>query len=232
VYGHGAWGAIDGCDSWLESVASLGLIVIAPFQDGDGATPCRSKFADDLLNALEGSRIGGAKLHPVFAKADWTKTGIFGHSKGAKYAPLAAHRGRKSHNVSAVVLSSDVPAHFHKVSLPIMVTAGTLDTMADFQEIQAWWEKIPSKNKVFANLEGAYHMEVQEGMRMNILTGKFLSCEVTGNHDDCDVIYGSGANSICKVNDYHACFVAGGRRRRRQTQNPNVDLLSPGITVV
>ena len=38
VYGHGIGGGIDGCDDWLTTVSSLGLIVIAPFTSG-GACP-------------------------------------------------------------------------------------------------------------------------------------------------------------------------------------------------
>ena len=65
VYAHGIGGGIDGCDSWLTTVASRGLIVIAPFTSG-GA--CETEYQDILL-ALSAARKGGAALHPALQRA-------------------------------------------------------------------------------------------------------------------------------------------------------------------
>jgi dienelactone hydrolase len=214
VYGHGAWGYVDGSDDWLETVSSLGLIVIAPFQ-GKDPHPCKKAFADDLLNAIQGSKEGGAELHPALSTANWTKTGIFGHSKGAKYATLAASKGKESHGVSAVVCSSDAPSKHYRNTVPTMLTTGTLDKFNDEDQILHYWERSTAEPKVYVNLKDAYHMEVQEGMRLNLLTGQFLSCHVSGNPEDCNVIYGTGDDSICKVNDYAdgSCCVQQGSER-------------------
>merc|ERR1719329_1407195 len=50
-------------------------------------------------------------------------------------------------------------------------------------------------------------MEVQEGMRLNVLTAQFLACHVSEDKSACDVIHGNGDDSICKVNDYWECCV-------------------------
>jgi len=201
VYAHGAWGWIDGCDEWLETVASAGLIVLAPFQGSNAQPPasCGSAFAKDVLLAFEGSRAGGAALHPALGTADWSRTGVFGHSRGAKYAPVVAEKGQKLYNITAVLSSGGVPAKLRNISLPAMFTTGELDKYNADGHIRKYFEKVPAAQKVYASLKGAYHMEPQE------------SCHVAKVQEDCDVIYGKGSRSICKVNDYEECVVVGGK---------------------
>merc|ERR1711865_950731 len=104
-----------------------GLIVVAPFQGKDDK-PCKENFTYDLLHALSGSQEGGADLHPALATADFSRTGVMGHSKGAKYAPYAASIGAESHNVKAMVASCDAPDHQQWLpEVPSMFTTGTLD---------------------------------------------------------------------------------------------------------
>jgi dienelactone hydrolase len=206
VYGHGAWGEVDGSDPWLEMVASLGLIVIAPFQ-GKDESRCGSQFANDMLNALEQAKLQGEQLHPALATADFSRTGIMGHSKGAKYAPLAASKGIHSHGVSAVVVSCDTPKKHPAHEVPTMYVTGSLDKFDEHNALERFFNESAARPKVYAKLEDAYHMEVQEGMRMNILTARFLSCHVGLNQDDCQVIYGTGEDSMCKANAYTKCSV-------------------------
>jgi dienelactone hydrolase len=206
VYGHGAWGEVDGSDPWLEMVASLGLIVIAPFQGMD-MSRCGSLFADDMLNALEQAKLQGEQLHPALATADFSRTGIMGHSKGAKYAPLAASTGRHSHGVAAVVVSCDTPKKHPAHEVPTMYVTGSLDKFDEHNSLERFFKESAARPKVYAKLKDAYHMEVQEGMRLNVLTARFLSCHVGSNPDDCEVIYGTGEDSMCQANAYTKCSV-------------------------
>jgi dienelactone hydrolase len=206
VYGHGAWGEVDGSDPWLEMVASLGLIVIAPFQGMD-MSHCGSLFADDMLNALEQAKLQGEQLHPALATADFSRTGIMGHSKGAKYAPLAASKGRHSHGVAAVVVSCDTPKKHPAHEVPTMYVTGSLDKFDEHNSLERFFKESAARPKVYAKLKDAYHMEVQEGMRLNVLTARFLSCHVGSNPDDCEVIYGTGEDSMCQANAYTKCSV-------------------------
>lgn len=215
VYGHGAWGNVDGSDPWLEMVASLGLIVIAPFQ-GKDTSKCHHLFADDMLNAIEQTRSRGAWLHPALAHADFSRTGIMGHSKGAKYTPLAASKGRKSHGVAAAVVSCDTPKKHPAHEVPTMYVTGSLDGMVKNKSLEHFFEESAARPKIYAKLRDAYHMEVQEGMRMNILTARFLSCHVALNQDDCQVIYGTGKNTMCNMNNYTKCLVVRDEAREGQ----------------
>jgi len=209
VYGHGAWGYVDGSDPWLEMVASLGLIVIAPFQ-GKDKSRCASLFADDMLNALKQTKLQRDQLHPALATADFSRTGIMGHSKGAKYAPLAASKGRHSHGVAAVVVSCDTPSKHPAHEVPTMYVTGSLDKFdgsPSNSSLERYFNESAAHPKVYANLKNAYHMEVQEGMRLNVLTGRFLSCHVGLNQDDCQIIYGTGDDSMCNAHAYTKCSV-------------------------
>jgi len=209
VYGHGAWGRIDGSDDWLATVASLGLIVLAPFQ-GKDEVPCHGNFSDDLLTALQGSRTGGAALHPALAMADWSRVGLFGHSKGAKYVAMAASEAvARGWDVRAAVVSGDIPYHQPTAAVPTMFTTGTLDKGNSNNTMQPFFEQLNTTHKVYVNLAGAYHMEVQEGRRLNVLTSQFLACHVAASRTDCAIIYGTGSQSICNVNEYKSCVVIG-----------------------
>lgn len=88
-----------------------------------------------------------------------------------------------------------------------MFTTGTLDKYNQNDEMRVYYEQSKALPKVYVNLMDAYHMEVQEGMRLNVLTAQFLSCQVSQKEEDCDVIYGTGPDSICEVNEYYHCMV-------------------------
>lgn len=208
VYGHGAWGFVDGSDSWLQTVASLGLIVIAPFSGMD--TQCGSKFAHDMVRVLNSTKAGGTDLHPALATADWSRTGIFGHSRGGKYVPAAASEAKEL-NVVAAIASSGKPHSHPKHEVPTMFMTGTLDKADTDNSTWTYFEDCNATNKVYANLIGGYHMEVQEGQRLNVLAAQFLACHVSLSEEDCEVIYGTGPGTICDpaTNDYWDCQVVG-----------------------
>ena len=62
----------------FESVASFGYIVVAPMS-------CVLLWCEllpyDLLQGIKGP-FENPKMHPIFSKADFSSTGIFGHSMG------------------------------------------------------------------------------------------------------------------------------------------------------
>merc|ERR1712160_231329 len=96
VYSHGYDGGADNAQRWMHTVASMGLVTLVPWAhsgcDSDDYDNDHEEFAYDLLEALNFSKAGGASLHPVFGRVDWSATGIFGHSRGARMTPWAASR--------------------------------------------------------------------------------------------------------------------------------------------
>jgi len=209
VYGHGAWGYLDGSDAWLQTVASLGLIVIAPFSGEDD--DCGSKFIHDLVHVLNLTKIGGANLHPALGTADWSRTGMFGHSRGACYVPEAASEAHEPLNVVAAIASGTVPWYNPLTEVPTMFMTGTLDSGDATNTTWPYFVNSTATNKIYANLNGAYHMEIQEGERLNVLSAQFLACHVSLSEEDCEIIYGTGPGTICHpaTNDYYSCVVVG-----------------------
>ena len=105
AYAHGVGGGIDGCDAWMETVASLGLVVIAPFTSG-GA--CENEYKDQLLS-MSAARKGGKSLHPALSTADWSRTGVFGHSMGGMSVPGAAVA--QGYNITAMLVRGSQCTH-------------------------------------------------------------------------------------------------------------------------
>merc|ERR1711939_117800 len=104
-----------------------------------------------------------------------------------------------------------------------MFTTGTLDKFNDKQVVDKYFNKSTANPKIFTNLMDAYHMEVQEGMRLNVFTAQFLSCHVAENSDDCEVIYGTGPHSLCQANVYQNCTIVG--------DGPHTKTLKQTVTV-
>merc|ERR1712113_383522 len=77
TFGHGMGGQI--ITDLVESVASLGFVVVAPATSGGR---CDDNHWKDMLHALDGSK-NNTTLHPALAHVDWNNTAIFGHSMGA-----------------------------------------------------------------------------------------------------------------------------------------------------
>ena len=201
VYGHGIGGGDDGCDGWLETVSSLGLVVIAPDTAG-GACPLEY---EDMLLALNVSRAGGARLHPALGLVDWARVGVMGHSMGGMSTPTAA--SAPGYNISAMLASHGALFASH-VPVPAMFTTGTADTTVAPATVRAAFDTCPSRPKVFANLKGGVHMEPRDGSKhLNLFDAQFLACHVANRTDSCDAIYGSGKDSLCQKYNYAECIV-------------------------
>lgn len=219
VYAHGLGGHLDdggnvrgldnGLDSWMQDVASVGLIVIAPFTgNGFPAKGCGAEYQDMLL-ALNYT-MANPSLHPALASADWSRVGAFGHSMGGSAATRIAKYGQDSGlNVVAAVASHGA-ASVTKLTVPVLFTTGTLDTKdhdaAGYPgHFKHEFELCASPDKVFVNLRGGYHMEPSEGKRLNFLTAQFLSCHVNQNDEHCEYIY--HRDGLCSRKDLEECVI-------------------------
>lgn len=196
---HGTSSTMDGVDEWIKTVASIGFIVIVPFGSPGS---CGTEYID-MLNVLNYTKANSP--HPIFAKANWTGVGVWGHSMGASAAPRVAEHGPEyGINVLAQVASHG-GASGKKVNVPSLYTTGTLDTKdADHTEFEAQYDECAGRPKVFVDLKDGYHMEPLEGKRLNYLTARFLGCHVQGRQDMCDYIYGG---DLCNRSDLTKCRI-------------------------
>lgn len=118
----------------MESVASLGIVVIAPATSKGW---CKLKDADDLLHSLEGSK-KNINLHKALEFVDWSRTAIFGFSMGAGATIVATARALKEENIERYNVKVALASHAHwdsntlrsrskDITIPFMVVSGTED---------------------------------------------------------------------------------------------------------
>jgi len=196
---HGTSSTMDGLDEWMKTVASIGFIVIVPFGSPGS---CGTEYID-MLNVLNYSKANSP--HPVFAKANWSGVGVWGHSMGASAAPRVAHHGPEyGINVLAQVASHG-GASSKLVHVPSLYTTGTLDTKdADHTAFESQYDECKGRPKVFVDLKDGYHMEPLEGKRLNYLTTRFLGCHVQGRQDFCNYIY---EGDLCSRSELTKCRI-------------------------
>jgi len=214
VFSHGYDGGADTAQSWMHTLASMGLVVLVPWAHGG----CDSsdwdhdhvEFAYDLLEVLNFSQVHHETLHPALAKVDWSATGIFGHSRGARMVPWAASLWPAATvNVKALVVShggfyyQDFGADttVYNVSVPAMFTAGTIDKRSP--GILRYYGEYLGTDKVFVNLQGGHHSEPTDmdhrTKALNAFSAHFFVCQLAKSKEDCDYIYGDDESSLCQA---------------------------------
>jgi hypothetical protein len=209
AYGHGMGGQM--IPDLIESVASLGMVVVAP---ATSAGKCDENHWKDMLHAIEGSK-AEPSLHSALAHVDWTRVGIMGHSMGG-YASLnaaadvATNPSQYSFSLKAMLDSHGYIGDFDqiapKITIPAMFTTGTEDRA---EHLKGAFDLVNSENKVMAQVTGADHMYPATNGALNPWDAHFMGCHVADLESSCTQIYGSGADSICKGNSMTQCEVVG-----------------------
>lgn len=203
TFGHGMGGQI--ITDLTKSVASLGIVVVAPATSGGR---CDDNHWKDMLHALDGSK-SKVSLHEALGHVDWNRTAIFGHSMGGFASILAGAAAMKEperYNVKAVLAShgyiGDADADAANITVPAMFTTGTEDHR---QTVKAQFDACPGRPKVLAEVDGAQHMEPMSPGRLNPFDAHFLGCHLAGLEGSCDKVYGKAADSMCQANTMTIC---------------------------
>jgi len=209
TYGHGMGGQM--IPDLIQSVASLGMIVVAP---ATSAGKCDDNHWKDMLHAIEGSK-AKTSLHAALGHVDWSRVGIMGHSMGG-YASLngaadvATNPSKYSFSLKAMLDShgyiGDYDQTAPKIQIPAMFTTGTEDNAS---RLKGAFDLAKSTNKVLAQVTGADHMYPATNGALNPWDAHFLGCHVADLQSSCLKIYGSGSDSICKGNSMTQCQVIG-----------------------
>lgn len=196
----------------IQSVASLGMVVVAP---ATSAGKCDDNHWKDMLHAIEGSK-AKTSLHSALQHVDWSKVGIMGHSMGGYgslngAADVAANPSKYSFSLKAMLDShgyiGDYAQTAPKINMPAMFTTGTEDHAS---RLKGAFDLVSSQKKVLAQVTGADHMYPATNGALNPWDAHFLGCHVADLQSSCNKIYGSGSDSICKGNSMTQCQVVGG----------------------
>mmetsp|Transcript_110778 Transcript_110778/g.345254 ORF Transcript_110778/g.345254 Transcript_110778/m.345254 type:complete len:391 (-) Transcript_110778:142-1314(-) len=213
IFVHGSGGWTDEQVPWLKTVASKGLIVIAPQRQG--CKPCKDTdsctnpdntcstepcvHATDVNLVIEKSKEGGGTLHPVLKRADWSRIGIFGHSMGARYTPYMIKNAPSSYNIKAFV-GSHGGVDTDGLEVPSMFTTTADDNVRSPASVLDAFNAASAKHKVFVELKSGGHHEPNQpdGGQLSHMTAYFLAGHVNLRDDYKALIYGSGPESVCK----------------------------------
>jgi len=210
TYGHGMGGQM--IDDLIESVVSLGVVVVAPATSGG---KCDDNHWKDMLHAIEGSK-AKPSLHEALQHVDWERVGIMGHSMGGfaslnGAADVAANPSKYTFTLKAMLDShgyiGDIPSTASHIVIPAMFTTGSEDHRS---QLKAAFDAVGSKSKVLAEVQGADHMYPAENGALNPFDAHFLGCHVADLQTSCDKVYGTGQGTICKANTMTLCQVEGG----------------------
>lgn len=210
-YGHGMGGQM--ITDLIESVSSLGIVVVAPATSGG---KCDDNHWKDMLHAIEGSK-AKTSLHTALQHVDWTRVGIMGHSMGGYASLLGTADVLTNPSSYTFELKAMLDSHGYigdyaniapKINIPAMFTTGTEDHQ---NHLKGAFDLATSEAKVLAEVTGADHMFPLTNGALNPFDAHFMGCHVADLQASCDKIYGQGADTICQANSMTLCEVVGGK---------------------
>ena len=173
----------------LASIAARGFIVIAP--QSCPVIQCGAGYSHDQLAVLAAVKSEGAKLHPILAKADVSRTAVVGHSMGAMATVLSAsatYTGQFS--IKAAVAqhacidpSKGQPASAATINIPILFTTGGKDTICPLAYTTYLYDYVAPALRFSLSWNDATHFEPIDGegrLRDIPPTADFLACAIKG----------------------------------------------------
>ena len=207
-FGHGATSGGEKLDPayhpLLTTLASYGLVVIAPMSCPDGFCPVQ--LADDLgsvLTTCDAKR----GLHPGLKNANFSRTGVAGHSMGGTAAGyMAAANSTSRHLVHAYVGLHGTPISKERgLNMPTMYTTGGNDVIVLPEVVRASFSASTNAHPcVFAQLSDATHFEPTNPLpghfRLNPYVAQFFLCHLSGQQEACTHIYNAkDESSLCNA---------------------------------
>jgi hypothetical protein len=203
----------------LETVASYGFIIVAA--ESCPEIECFSGYCADQQQTIRACK-SNPGLHSALANADFSTVGVYGHSMGAM-ATLGSIGGSRSCrfdaslNIKAAVAQHpcwDPTMQASPVTLPIMFTAGSVDSICEDGCSERFFEQITkSSSKIMYDVKGANHFEPTFlGSNSEVpAVAYFFTCWL--RNEQCDKVYGSSGNAICgqmpSGSSLHDCRVVG-----------------------
>lgn len=169
----------------FESLASFGYIVVAPMSC---VILWCEFFPYDLLQGIKGP-FNNPDMHPIFARADFTATGIFGHSMGGDAVTRLAtwKEDVVTYNIKAAVglfpgIAADPLTYPSTIHVPYFFVTGTGDNIVSDTGIYKYYSEDPTNPKVYADFEGAEHNDPTNLSHMHSLGYmiQFFECHLRG----------------------------------------------------
>jgi len=187
-------------DDLLTKVAEAGFIVIAP-------KSCPLAFCGDFykdqLYAINYAKQEGASLHPVIAKADFSRIGVFGHSMGGAATLQSAAEADENDIKAAFALNPACDmgrpnCRSSHITVPVFFATSDEDVIVLPTCVELEYNHDTVEDKILVQLKDAGHMEVTEkNNRWEPWVLAYLQCKITGDESKCASIYNS-TDGICQ----------------------------------
>mmetsp|Transcript_39116 Transcript_39116/g.90123 ORF Transcript_39116/g.90123 Transcript_39116/m.90123 type:complete len:310 (+) Transcript_39116:118-1047(+) len=181
----------------LEAAASFGFVIIAPRSCPEHYC---TNFYKDQLQCITAAKEGLASTG--LESVDWLKSvGIFGHSMGGAATMISA--GKDGYDIAAAFfLHPYYTVHAEDIKVPAVHGTGSSDQICPAEEVKNGFDANPFYPKVFAEIEGATHLEPNSSggrnkHRWDAYVPRLFMCHLNGDSDACDLIYGSTSDSLC-----------------------------------
>jgi len=209
TYGHGMGG--QQITDLTKSVASLGIVVVAPATSGG---KCDDNHWKDMLHAIEGSK-ADPSLHEALQHVDWDSVGIMGHSMGGfaslnGAADVLTNPSKYTFSLKAMLDSHGYIGEYAdaapKITIPAMFTTGSEDRQ---NHLKGAFDLVASESKVLAEVQGADHMYPLTNGALNPFDAHFMGCHVADLQTSCNKVYGTGKDTMCEANSMMLCDAVG-----------------------
>jgi hypothetical protein len=181
----------------LTHTASFGFVVIAP---RSCPTNYCADFYKDQLRCIDAVQEGLAS--PGVNLVDWSRpVGVFGHSMGGAASVISA--STDGYGIGAAFFLHPYSDHLRgadKILVPAVHATGSDDKICPSDGVKDGFEANPYHPKVFAEIEGANHLEPNTvGGLWDPFVPRMMMCHLNNDDEACEVIYGSTSQSLCST---------------------------------
>jgi len=177
-------------DDLCSSIASLGIVVVAP-----GKHDC-GDWSNQQAYAVTGSE-QNKDAHRALAHVDFTRVGVIGHSEGSAYTLGTAAYHRNLPIKAAVASHGGGPGASVNLpkDLPVYFATGTKDP----RRHRLWpaFDQTPARPAIWSNVAGATHMAPANSGPQNAYMAHFLGCYLLPRKESCDMVFGDQPGSLC-----------------------------------
>jgi len=184
-----------------SALASWGFVVVAP----ESCVPpsgwsCLDTLWRDQLHVIDAGR-ANSSLHLGFAAANFSRTGVVGHSYGADATVTAATTSDRG-VAAAVALHPAHDANAANITVPTMVITGSDDLICPAKDAVFVYREISARPKILLELKGGTHLEPCMPLGRNRMSPSFtmfLACHLGAwnQAEGCAFVEGVDGRAVC-----------------------------------
>merc|ERR1712228_491641 len=196
--GNGTKGVYGSYGSLLQSVCSYGYVIVAP----EACLGLCTSFYQDVMRTIMTVKSKKDALSKGLSIANFTKSGLFGHSMGGITTLNLADNATLLGLTTGVVMHGDNNESVNDaVEIPLFFLTGSDDSIINPEFVFESFQDVSVEPKVFAEIEGANHFEpcTDNPDREAAYIALWFDCWLKDNSTACGEYFfdSSSKNNIC-----------------------------------